>query len=564
MSGTKFSSLAFAVICLAALVSLNGSLRAAMPSATKSDKAQAGPVELTGATLAILHSKWNAGAISEEDLLFITAQQIQAEQHIWKAIDVRRAKNEAAKELKLFGPQGPAHGRKKIETSLPTPILTYEWSALASANDKRADAIKNLLLGLSSDASVIEADLKARGETKAIVELFVFARKEIDGREKDFAARNLTHVVRRLISDGTKAAPAQVKITQGLPEVAYDFEAKALRFVISEKSGKPVFNDGISLLEPEQKPKFVESLSPEATAERGRYFATALSNRALYFALRAMAPVDLYVKMPGGEHLGSGSNSGQQIQTELKNKSTGGAFAFDRDLSLGAIPMAEAEAESVMNALVLGAGLKAEIVFVPEGADAALTVSGSGRRPSNALRARLLHVNVIDKSGKLLTQLSAQSFKLPGQAAAESSVAEARAQDRRAAEISGRDIVGLRLGMPFQKAVAQVRSQIKGGIVVEYGKAPATPIPFRDFKGFTSADGQESIFLYRAGPNGMSVTAIARRLELPPKHDFGPTRNQLLEKYGAKPEMDHKRLIVWSASADYNLCRLNPSFVPMT
>jgi hypothetical protein len=60
----------------------------------------------------------------------------------------------------------------------------------------------------------------------------VFSRKNIDGRDAQFAARALTPVYKRHLQMVAAMTPSKLFFDVALPVTGYDFEASAFRFAM--------------------------------------------------------------------------------------------------------------------------------------------------------------------------------------------------------------------------------------------------------------------------------------------------------------------------------------------
>ena len=196
------------------------------------------------------------------------------------------------------------------------------------------------------------------------------------------------------------------------------------------------------------------------------------------------------------------------------------------------------------------------------------------------VRARLLGARLVSPQGAVVRTYAAEEFEPAADfwgaetaaeaaeeqaAAAETAAAtsaDAAEEQARATAIEGlrervarADIAGIRLGMTTAEAEAIIRAEIEVGWVgslvetdpSQFG-TPDPNEPYRDFRVFISAEGDQQFVLFGAPAPTGTVLAVARTIRLPGTLPHDELVAQLVEKYGpTAEETEHAGLLVWTA-----------------
>src|SRR5213075_1794571 len=82
-----------------------------------------------------------------------------------------------------------------------------------------------------------------------VIGLFVFSKEKVEGRQAEFAARELAPVAKRMFQMAMKKLPTHFYFSEQLPLWKYDFGASAIRF-----NGTQQMPDKIDLMRPVYDP----------------------------------------------------------------------------------------------------------------------------------------------------------------------------------------------------------------------------------------------------------------------------------------------------------------------
>ncbi|MGE0718904.1 MAG: hypothetical protein AB7P02_25890 [Alphaproteobacteria bacterium] len=127
-----------------------------------------------------------------------------------------------------------------------------------------------------------------------------------------------------------------------------------------------------------------------------------------------------------------------------------------------------------------------------------------------------------------------------------------RTQEReaRAAQRAAFDIAGVRMGMAMAEAEQLVRASMPVGRVVAFARGAGGQHPYRDGRGFISADGAQYLFLH-ADPAGQRVVAVTRSVAT--RADPKTLGEELATKYG-KPSEGGGYNMAWRTQMERNEC----------
>jgi hypothetical protein len=333
--------------------------------------------------------------LTDDAMAALAQSQIRSEQEAWKIVDNRVAA------------VPPARARKE-RTS-----FTYEWQTYADRTpDMASGPLLDAFLRRDGDWSFVTGDPEWPSGFTGPVEVFLFARESIEGRDHRFAARELASVYGRHLKAAIARAPTRFWLPLRLPPGAYDFQAKALRFLPMGAS----VTSGARAVE-QQDLLYSVDLSPSnyrVPAEADRR-ATYLLLGVTVEARRAEPPST----KPGYAMNGSpadawrglvvaGASSNAVPPVEL--------LALDRRVQISSVPIeagrAEALAKRQPNMPAID-GFTAKVFF-----DAERVVLGTrtlARQPERVavLLARVQRVEVLDPDGQLLTSIQASSLPSP-------------------------------------------------------------------------------------------------------------------------------------------------------
>jgi hypothetical protein len=331
--------------------------------------------------------------LTDQALIDLAQGQVRAEQNAWKVVSNRVAAGQSG--LTLLNPKRPA--------------FTYEWQTLVDTNPTLAGGpVLDTFVRTDADWSFVTSDptWDDRFASATPVEVFLFARDTIEGRDHRFAAQELGLVYGRQLKMAAEKAHTRLSLRLRLPPGAYDFQARALRFLprgASVVSGhRPV--QELDLLEGAERYPEHYRLPPE-TRGRATYMLMGLSSelrRAEPPSTKpgiAMqdAPTDVW---RGSVAIGASSNAVPLVEL----------LALDRRARITTVPIDPARAEALARrqpGLPAIDGFTATIVFEAERVVLGERFVARKPTPNAVLLARVKKIDVFDPDGKLITSMPA-------------------------------------------------------------------------------------------------------------------------------------------------------------
>ena len=310
----------------------------------------------------------------------------------------------------------------------------FEW---ATARPELASGpLLDALLDPAADWSFLNAETRFGLVADHCVDLLVFPRDKIAGRQEEFAAAEMAPVYRRTIEAAAARLPKKVYITRRLQKPKYDHAQKMLSFEEPAPSSMPR-PGGAELLTGIYGG--VEYLAPgEAQQSRSRATTVAPQDAeglAFYSIENAVAdnqPLMATSLRPksakGGQHSEQGSAWRESVRWfRGERRDDPNALALDRRLSYPRIPIDPATAERLIaEATDYSKSLRAVIVLEID----KIRRAGPGQR--GVLFARLDRVLVTTHDGRPVATLEAAAFP-DAVAAARAATDEARAAKEAAA-----------------------------------------------------------------------------------------------------------------------------------
>jgi hypothetical protein len=338
--------------------------------------------------------------LTEQALIDLAQGQVLREQNAWKVVDNRVAAGQS--RLTLLNPKRPA--------------FIYEWQALVDANPTLGGGpVLDTFLRTDADWSFVTGDPAWDDRFGAVtpVEVFLFAKDKIEGRDHRFAAQELGEVYGRHLRMAVAKAPTSLSLRLRMPPGAYDFQAKALRFLprnASVVSGhRPV--QELDLLDGAEQYPEVYRL-PSETKGRATYMLMGLSAELAKSEPPSTkpgismqdSPIDVWRR---GVAIGASSNAVPLVEL----------LALDRRVQISTVPIEPARAEALARrqpGLPAIDGFTATLVFDAERVVLSDRFVSRKPTPNAVLLARVKRLDVFDPDGKLLTSFQADA--LPGPA----------------------------------------------------------------------------------------------------------------------------------------------------
>jgi hypothetical protein len=441
----------------------------------------------------------------------------------------------------------------------------FEWTAARAelANGPLLD----VLMDPGADWSFLNKETRFGMVADHCVELFVFPRQKIEGRQPDFAARELAPTYRKTLEAAIARLPKTVFINRRLTAPRYDHQRKVLVF---EKQSPAAY-------QPKDKPVHMlpwtyGTVEYLAAGEVSKFRSTS-GIRAPKSA-EGLAIYDLVIHdnkpltTPPHPPSLSGSAHGEawrmSVQFRGDRKDQPRALALDRHLQFPEINLDPATAEQLINEYARPGDQTMRAIIVLE-VDKAQSM---GSDSAAILFARLKHVVITTHQGRQVAVLNAASFpdavaSYGRSNAAEQNNREASAKvaaEKKAAEESraatlreglrNTDIIGIRLGMTVPEAEKIVRKHMDVGWVARLSDNPSKALqasrPYGQFKTFIRSDGGEQITLFWHPDISDRIVAATRSLRLPEGTSQAAVLAQLLDKYGDKPAKKDDASVVWT------------------
>jgi len=308
----------------------------------------------------------------------------------------------------------------------------FEWST--ARPDLANGPLLEALLDPAADWSFLDKESRFGLVADHCVDLLVFPRDKIAGRQVDFAAAEMAPVYRQSVEAAAKRLPQKVYITRNLYKPRYDHARKMLSFE-EPAPGSTSRGEGAELLTVNYGG--VEYLAP-GDAKRSQSRSTIVAPKdaeglafySMELALADNQPLNvppLRPKSPkGGQHAEPGSGWRESVRWfRGERNDQPNALALDRRLVYPSVAVDPATAERLIGeAGSSGKSLRAVIV---------LDVEGVRRvNPDNPgiLFARLDRIMIATSDGRTVAKVGAGSFP---DAVAADRASKAAAEERQAA-----------------------------------------------------------------------------------------------------------------------------------
>ncbi len=353
-----------------------------------------------------------------------TRAQVEVEQRIWRNIDL----------MEKAGGGSGGEAAANLNLNPKKPAFVFEWQKLMEAQPELARGpVLNVFLTPAADWSFVKREPGWSDRYNQIVEVMLFSRGAIEGRNPEFAARELAPLMRKQLQMAAAKAPTSYCFTVALPAWDYDFEAKAIRFQTQGKTG------GFDLLG--QAKTSVFSAPPANSRDYAMVLPASLSTSLAYgFPGNSLAPeVKLGVVLP----VRTADERWRDGFPTTGESTAPGAFpdpqslALDRELNLASIPMDAKVAERLMNGQsVTGSGpgrgsqvrLSARVYIDVDHVALEQDFYEGKSTPFTVTVARLRKVEIRGLNDELIRTLDAASFRSAWDALAAAAAERAKAE----------------------------------------------------------------------------------------------------------------------------------------
>lgn len=338
----------------------------------------AGAVAYTETAGLLLTVRDQPQLVTSERLASAIGNQVGAEQTAWRAID-------AAKQSGAYR----WNPRKRD--------FTYEWQSLIETDARLAEGpVLDAFLRAEPDWQFVTRDPSWDARFQAVVEVFMFSRARIEGREPSFAAQELAPVFKRHLDLAVARVPAMFWLDLPIQDLSYDFASRSLQLL----SGTPRRQFGF-----EAGPDLLPRISDEARVT----FPASVGGRVVY-GLAGAAPQQTGRETRPGVPLGASPITVWR-QGWLRIP-TPNLIALDRRLELRPVPMEPARAEPLVKARNASgrSPLTARVYITSQRVDLGSATVDRVAEPRAVLLATVQKVDVIGPDGQVVATVDAGSL----------------------------------------------------------------------------------------------------------------------------------------------------------
>ena len=361
----------------------------------------AGPADATGAVpltdyrVSLLEFRDFPQAMSDAYLAEIAKWQVIGEISNWKLLD---------RSLAATPPPGVVLNPQRSK-------FIFEWQKEIDANPSfAASALLPLFMKTDADWSFLKKEKGWDEQYDAYVYVFLFSRDKIEGRQPEFVARELAPVLKKQLQMAVSKASTKFCFDV-LLKTSYDINQGAIRF---QQQNTNQLSDSVELLTPVAAVTFAAGAAKNLPAPTDRDYHTILpaTARATANYNRSFELKDTPLAKPGVNVYG---DDPQQVwrkgitgNTQDMRMLPLGAFAFNRQLKLSAIPLDAKRAEPLLQAL---RNLHARVYIVADKMDEFQVSYERQLKPSQALLfAHVQKVDILGPNGELIATVTASDL----------------------------------------------------------------------------------------------------------------------------------------------------------
>ncbi len=354
-----------------------------------------GAVPLTDYRVSLLEFRDFPQAMSDAYVTEIAKWQIIGEISNWKLLD-----------QSLAGTPPPGY-----VLNPQRPKFIFEWQKEIDANPSFASsALLPVFLRPDPDWSFLKKEKGWDEQYDSYVYVFLFERDKIQGRQPEFAARELAPVLKRHVQMAVSKAATSFYFDVPL-KTGYDISREAIRFL---QPNTNQLGDNAELLLPVQMVMFAQGAAKNLPAPTDRDYHTILPAAAHATANynRSFEMKDTPLARPGvivyGDDPQQVWRKGITGNTQEMRMLPLGAFAFDRQLKLSAIPLDAKHAEPLAQAL---RNLHARVYIAADKVDEFQVSYERQFKPSQAvLFARVQKVDILGPKDELIASMAASQL----------------------------------------------------------------------------------------------------------------------------------------------------------
>lgn len=257
-------------------------------------------------------------------LLKGAARLVQAEQTIWRQATDGRACNGKA--------------------------TVFEWDrARRAAPDLATGPLLSALMGMPMDWGFLNTQTRFGLVPDHCVAVTVFRREQVEGREPEFAAREVVDVYRASVEAAAKAAPKTVYVADRLPKARYDHASGTLVFPPESASSRDKPWSPATLYHIDRTAPVAEA--GDRPSSRIAYVEPGMEGRVFYSLSSGSDTTTVGDHGPKPRSLGNGDIGEtwrQTLWSVTDDTQPRRVIALDRRLELPRLPMDRAAAEKIV------------------------------------------------------------------------------------------------------------------------------------------------------------------------------------------------------------------------
>ena len=357
-----------------------------------------GAVPLTDYRVSLLEFRDFPQAMSDAYLADIAKWQVIGEISNWNLLD---------RSLAATPPPGVVLNPQRSK-------FIFEWQKEIDSNPSfAASALLPLFMKTDADWSFLKKEKGWDEQYDAYVYVFLFGRDKVEGRQPEFVARELAPVVKKHLQMAVSKAPTKFYFDV-LLKTSYDINQGAIRF---QQQNTNQLSDSVELLTPVAAVTFAAGPVKNLPAPTDREYHSILpaAARATANYNRSFKLEDTPLAKPGVNVYG---DDPQQIwrkgitgNTQDMRMPPLGAFAFNRQLKLSAIPLDAKRAEPLVQAL---RNLRARVYISADKMDEFQVSYERQLKPLQALLfAHIQKVDILGPNGEVIASVAASDLPAP-------------------------------------------------------------------------------------------------------------------------------------------------------
>ena len=208
--------------------------------------------------------------ITDDVLIAFNTFQVRAEQAAWHELDETMQRERETENQ----PRDPGCTNPVGCLKWNLKPFTFEWQKrIEQQPDLAQGALMDAFIRPDADWSFVTKEPGWDDTRSNAVALFVFSRESVEGRDPQFAARELVPVMRRFVSAAVKRTPTRFWMNLPLPRAVWDFQTSSFQFYDPNATIGGKFLDKVDVLaartNPNELADFPEAVRPLANYNLG-------------------------------------------------------------------------------------------------------------------------------------------------------------------------------------------------------------------------------------------------------------------------------------------------------